>query len=553
MDMRSRACITRAATCRADDLDIGQKLHVERYRARAIARRAAQGTGVVAKGTCLKSRRLGLGRTGEGATQLVMDVGISCHRRAYVGADRRSVNQVCTGNAFGIDPTHVPRQALAGCLRLKRRDERLEHQRRLARTRNARHRDQATAWDIDFERLDGMDGIGRHADMALVEHFVVSHLRPQALGLRAQKRGDAAALRLFDLVHRTRSDHITAACSGNGAHLDEIIGFRQYARVVIDNDHGVAVIHQIAHHAYQAVDIGRMQTDRGLVQHIEYARRSVAHHAGELHALALTRGERSTGAIERKVIKTQVDQATGHAQKRIADIRRHGLHLVRQGCGHPTHPLNRLAQCHGSCLRQIDTAHLGLACRLGKTCAAAVAARSLAQKACNALKSLVVLNLGERILDRIDGVVIGKVERRDARAVFGNVENVLLYRRAVKHDIALSGRELVKRHVGAHAHLAGHLLHQVPHERAPGKHRTLVDSLRLVGHQARLVHLAHDTGAAAGGTRTAAVKGKVLGARRVKLATACRARERQASGNVKARLHTRPAMRAHVMGTAAKE
>ena len=31
MDMRSRVCITRTATCRADDLDIGQKLHVERY------------------------------------------------------------------------------------------------------------------------------------------------------------------------------------------------------------------------------------------------------------------------------------------------------------------------------------------------------------------------------------------------------------------------------------------------------------------------------------------------------------------------------------------
>ena len=117
-------------------------------------------------------------------------------------------------------------QALAGRLRLERRNERLEHQRRLTRTRNARHRDQATARDIDFERLDGMDGIGRHADMALVEHFVVSHLRPQALGLRAQKRGDAAALRLFDLVHRTCSDNITAACSGNGAHLDQIVSFR---------------------------------------------------------------------------------------------------------------------------------------------------------------------------------------------------------------------------------------------------------------------------------------------------------------------------------------
>ena len=227
-----------------------------------------------------------------------MDVGIGRYRRAHVGADGRGVNQVGTGDTLGVDPTHMFWQALTGCLRLECRDERLEHQRRLARTRNARHRDKTAARNIDFERLDGMDGIGCHADMPLVEHFVVIHLRTQALGLCAQKRGDAAALRLFDLVHRTSGNHITAARSGNGAHLDQIISLRQHARIVVDNDHGVAVAHQIAHHAYQTVDIGRMQADRGLVQHIKHARRSVAHHTGELHTLALTRGERGTGAVE---------------------------------------------------------------------------------------------------------------------------------------------------------------------------------------------------------------------------------------------------------------
>ena len=61
-----------------------------------------------------------------------MDVGIGRYRRAHVGTDGRGVNQVGTCNALGIDPAHVARQALAGCLRLKCRDERLEYQRRLA-------------------------------------------------------------------------------------------------------------------------------------------------------------------------------------------------------------------------------------------------------------------------------------------------------------------------------------------------------------------------------------------------------------------------------------
>ena len=258
MDMRGGLGVARTTACRADDLDVGQKLHVERYRARAVTRRAAQGAGVVAKGARLVAGCLSLRRTGEGAAQLVMNVGIGRYRRAYVGADGRSVNQICAANALGIDPTHVPRQALASCLRLKCRNERLEHERRLTRTRNARYRDKAAARDINLEQLDGMDGIGCHADMSLVEHFVVSHLRTQALELGAQKRRDTAALRLLDLVYRTSGDYTAAACSGNGAHLDQIVGFRQYARIVVDNNHGVAVIHQIAHHAHQAVDIGGM-------------------------------------------------------------------------------------------------------------------------------------------------------------------------------------------------------------------------------------------------------------------------------------------------------
>ena len=51
---------------------------------------------------------------------------------------------------------------------------------------------------------------------------------------------------------------------------------------------------------------------------------------------------------------------------------------------------------------------------------------TLAQKAYHAFEPLIVLNLGECILDGIDGVVIGEVERRGALAVFGNVEMCFL-------------------------------------------------------------------------------------------------------------------------------
>ena len=130
---------------------------------------------------------------------------------------------------------------------------------------------------------------------------------------------------------------------------------------------------------------------------------------------------------------------------------------------------------------------------------------------------------------------------------------MLLLGRPVKDDVALGRSQLVKWHIGTHAHLTGNLLHEIPHERAPGKHRALIDGLGLIGNQTRLVYLARDTGAATSRARAAAVERQVLGTRCVELATARRTPERQACRHVEARLHTRTAVRAHVMGAAAKE
>ena len=116
MDMRGGLGVARTTACRADDLDVGQKLHVERYRTRAIARRAAQSASVVAKCACLVAGCLGLGRAGEGATQFIMDVGISRYRRTHVGTDGRGVYQVGTCNALGIDQrTCFGRRSPAAC------------------------------------------------------------------------------------------------------------------------------------------------------------------------------------------------------------------------------------------------------------------------------------------------------------------------------------------------------------------------------------------------------------------------------------------------------
>ena len=102
-----------------------------------------------------------------------------------------------------------------------------------------------------------------------------------------------------------------------------------------------------------------------------------------------------------------------------------------------------------------------------QSCAATVGAWSLLEKSSHALQTFLVLGFGERVLHRVYGVEVGEIEFGEIVAFLRLVKNMLFDGRPVEYDVTLFGRELAERHVGAHAHRAAHLLHKVPHERAP--------------------------------------------------------------------------------------
>ena len=171
----------------------------------------------------------------------------------------------------------------------------------------------------------------------------------------------------------------------------------------------------------------------------------------------------------------------------------------------------------------------------------------------HARQAFFVLGLGQGVLHRVHSVVIGKVELGEIVARLGMVQDVLLHGRPVEDDVALLGRELVERHIGTHAHRACNLLHEVPHKAAPGLDRALVDGERLVGYQARKVHLAHHARAAAGGAGAAGVEREVLGIGRVKVAAARGTGDGLASRHIERRRAAGPAMRAYVLSTTGEQ
>ena len=119
--------------------------------------------------------------------------------------------------------------------------------------------------------------------------------------------------------------------------------------------------------------------------------------------------------------------------------------------------------------------------------------------------------------------------------VLGDVQDVALLHGAVQHDVLLGIGKVAVGHVGAHAHFAGHLRHERPHEVAPRCYRALFQGKVGVGDERGLVDVAHDTGAAAGGARAAAVEGEVLGGGAVEFHAAGGAGNGQLGGHVQGR------------------
>ena len=130
---------------------------------------------------------------------------------------------------------------------------------------------------------------------------------------------------------------------------------------------------------------------------------------------------------------------------------------------------------------------------------------------------------------------------------------MLLLGGAVEHDVALFGGQFGKRHIGAHAHGAAHLFHEVPHQRAPHHHGAFVDGLAFVGDQRGAVDRAGNARSAAGGAGSFAVEGKLLGARSEKLGAAVGAGGWQLGRHVKGGWDVLAAVGAHVAAYAREQ
>ena len=133
---------------------------------------------------------------------------------------------------------------------------------------------------------------GRKMDAPLGKQLRRRAVPGRSTPLPAQKRADLGRRVPGQVGHRALGNDVPAARTGLGAHLDEPVRLRQHLCVVINEHHRVAVGDQVVHDAVQAHDVGGVQPDGRLVQHVQNAGGAVAHGAGQLHPLALAGGKR---------------------------------------------------------------------------------------------------------------------------------------------------------------------------------------------------------------------------------------------------------------------
>ena len=95
--------------------------------------------------------------------------------------------------------------------------------------------------------------------------------------------------------------HLATGRARAGAEVDDVVGDRDRLRLVLDDEHGVALVAQPQQQVVHPLDVVRVQPDRRLVEDVGDVGERRAEVADHLGALRLAPRERARRPVEREV------------------------------------------------------------------------------------------------------------------------------------------------------------------------------------------------------------------------------------------------------------
>ena len=337
-------------------------------------------------------------------------------------------------------------------------------------------------------------------------------------------RADAGSWGMGGLDDGPLEDDATTVRSRSGSDLDQVIRGCKDTCVVVDNDSGIPVGEEFPDNRQDAVDVGGVQADGRLIQHVEDPGRPVAYGTGELHALALAVGQRRRRAVERQVGQAELHEAIHRLGHLLDNDAGHGSYLIRNEAGDALDPLAQLREREARGLAQVDALDQRGAYTFPQARAVAGGACAGDEVFFHAGEGLLVFRLRQGVFDRGDRVEVGEVQLRATG--LGGDDDVAFLSGPLVDDRLLRIAQVPEGHVRAHAHFAGDVLHELPHEGPPRGNRALVNSEGFIGHEGCSVDDALDARPLTHRARTARVKCHLLRTETVEGVSTLRARER---------------------------
>ena len=113
--------------------------------------------------------------------------------------------------------------------------------------------------------------------------------------------------------------HLAAGRAGARAEVDDVVGDRDRLRLVLDDEHGVALVAQLQQQVVHPLDVVRVQADRRLVEDVGDVGERRAEVADHLGALRLAARQRARRPVEREVAQPDLhERVEGVPQRRRA-------------------------------------------------------------------------------------------------------------------------------------------------------------------------------------------------------------------------------------------
>ena len=113
--------------------------------------------------------------------------------------------------------------------------------------------------------------LGRAEQLDLLPGASASRRRHRDRQLAAQILRRQRSRFLHQPVERPRIDDAATLLAGAETEIDDVIGHLDHVGVVFDDEHGVALIAELAQDVDQPLVVARMEPDRRLIEHVERA------------------------------------------------------------------------------------------------------------------------------------------------------------------------------------------------------------------------------------------------------------------------------------------